>query len=249
MKKTIFSLFAVAGLAVSAQGATVMTWDSATLAAANGKVEISTETITTSGYGNFSVTVVVDAEAFQTLVKNKDYTTFGTAMIFASSAVQSESLGVCYNGSSSSNMSGLWGAHGNATALTTKNGDFGDAMGDNLKSTFESTTFESIAFTMTVDGSGLQCYLTMVEADGTLTEISSGKISSYRFSNFGQLGSISYNTEYVKYMTLTDTYLDTMSEASVANKEALALASIPEPATASLSLLGLAALMMRRRRA
>ncbi len=40
-----------------------------------------------------------------------------------------------------------------------------------------------------------------------------------------------------------------MSEASVANKEALALASIPEPATASLSLLGLAALMMRRRRA
>ncbi len=151
------------------------------------------------------------------------------------------SFNLAVNGSSSSTSDGFWTGLGNVVNQSIST-EISNGIGQAIAS---GTTYESMAITMTIGGSGTDFYLTLVDSEGTISELTGGNKSGWKYRDF-DLEQILY-TDKVSYLVLDNTVLGA-SDAFEANQAAIA-ASVPEPATASLSLLGLAALMMRRRRA
>lgn len=95
--------------------------------------------------------------------------------------------------------------------------------------------------------------------DGTGISNISASLDDYSTGSGATLNgaTVTGNTHTGDWMLITYTFdvaadgtrLDIQSQGGTGNINALALTSVPEPATASLGLLGLGALLMRRRRA
>ena len=200
------------------QGATVLTLDSSELQAAGGSYTL-TEGIN-SGYGNFSVTMALDAQAFQNAILAGNV----KANIFSANN-NMIGLGLNYvsSGTPTAGIYGSWQGENYNRTITSVNGSELN-LNTGLKELFTENSYESAAITYGGQDSGLKA------------------------SGFGALTSFTYGTDYVKYLVVDNTTLQA-NASQEANLNAIAAAAVPEPATASLSLIGLAALMMRRRRA
>lgn len=220
------------------QGATVLTLDSSELQAADGSYTL-TEGVN-SGYGNFSVTMVLDAQAFQEAILAGNV----SGQIFSANN-NKIGLGLGYN-DSSAGLYGSWSGTNYSRSITSVN-DSEINLSTGLKSLFETNSYESAAITYQITSTGTWTYLTLVDSEGTVSTYG-GNDSGLKTSGFGALTSFTYGTDYVKYLVVDDSTLSP-ENSQTANLNAIAAAAVPEPATASLSLIGLAALMMRRRRA
>ncbi len=251
MKKTLITSILALGFATVASAATVVV-DNAALVAGNGSYTLSEGL--GSGYGNVAISMVLDADAFQNAIKNASVT---NANIFTATA--NVKIGIGLNTSASG--TGLYGSWQSDTSFARDIAPVA-ALGDtydlnSLVDLFTANTYTSVALTYSLNGSGAHSHLTLVDADGVATTIS-GTDSGLKASSFGSLNSFTYGVDYVDYVSITTVEGDVdwcsasptgQAAAIQMNLDAIAAASVPEPATASLSLLGLAALMMRRRRA
>ena len=235
--KTAFITLVAASLFTLAYGEPVITLDSNALQLAGGSYTL-TEGIN-SGYGNFSVTMALDAQAFQSAILAGDVS--GT--IFSAN---NNKIGLGIGTTPNAGLYGSWQGTSYTRAISPVNGSAVN-LSSGLGQLFANNTYESIAVTYQITSTGTWTYLTLVDSEGTASTYG-GNESGLRTNTFGPLTSFTYGTDYVKYLVVDNTTLraDASQEA---NLSAIAAAAVPEPATASLSLIGLAALMMRRRRA
>ncbi len=196
-----------------------------------------------SGYGNVSLTVVLDAEALQALLTSTSLDKIELASITGTST----SIGVGTNYSSSSGVAtskSLFGYTG-----STYNFQFGDLSSTNFIS---MTDYVYAALTLTLSSSGTSCYLTLLNSEGIYTTYS-GTASSLKSSSMGGITKVSYNTDYVTYLVLDNTVLDATSAASanVSAIQAVMISSVPEPSLfgifAGISALALAGTRRKQR--
>ena len=157
-------------------------------------------------------------------------------------------LGLNYvsSGTPTAGIYGSWQGENYNRTITSVNGSELN-LNTRLKELFTENSYESAAITYQITSTGTWTYLTLVDSEGTVTTYG-GQDSGLKASGFGALTSFTYGTDYVKYLVVDNTTLQA-GASQEANLNAIAAAAVPEPATASLSLIGLAALMMRRRRA
>lgn len=237
--KTAFITLLTAALIPLSYGATVLTLNSGELQAAGGSYDL-TEGIGDNGYGNLSVTMALDAEAFQRDILAGNV----KGNIFTAN----NKIGLGINFSTAEGTAGIYGSWdgGDYTRPISTIGEQTN-LSTGLKELFAGKTYTSAAITYQITENGAVTHLTLVDSTG-LTITITGQETGLKTQSFGALTSFTYGTDYVTHLVVDGSILD--AEGSIAaNLAAIAAASVPEPATASLSLLGLAALMMRRRRA
>ncbi len=107
----------------------------------------------------------------------------------------------------------------------------------------------SAAVTFTCDGTtAATVYLTLVDKDGTSTTYYGSNEDLRTSAGLGNdLASLGIRTEYISSVYLMSG-IATATEATAMNSAAIAAVAVPEPTTATLSLLALAGLAARRRR-
>ena len=111
----------------------------------------------------------------------------------------------------------------------------------------EGKTLSGMALTMSyTNGSAAAMYLTMRFDDGSVTELYGFSTGLKWTTGQKQYSSVDVNTSYVDQVYVFNSAM-TKDDALSLNSQALA-AAVPEPATATLSLLALAGLAARRRR-
>ncbi len=144
-------------------------------------------------------------------------------------------------------FNGITGVHSGSTT-----GDFGTNASTPTLHRLQDTDLSGItsaAITFThQDSDHSSMVLTLVTGTERISYY--GTHTGFKWSDgFGALQTLTYNPDLVtSAFLINEHYGDGMDLLNMAAIDAKA-ASVPEPATASLSLLGLAALMMRRRRA
>lgn len=240
--KTIFITFAASILIPLSYGATVLTLNSNDLQVAGGTYNL-TEGIG-SGYGNISITMALDSQAFQSAILSGNV----KGNIFTANDNKLIGLGLNYvsTGTPSAGMYGSWSGGDYNRSITPIN-ETAVNLSTGLKDLFSDNTYTSIAVTYQITSTGTWTYLTLVDSEGVATTIS-GQDSALKGSGFGALTSFTYGTDYVKHLVVDNSALN-YNDSVAANLAAITAASVPEPTTASLGLAGLALLMMRRKRA
>ena len=182
------------------QGATVLTLDSSALQAAGGSYTL-TEGIN-SGYGNFSVTMALDAQAFQDAILAGNV----KANIFSANN-NMIGLGLNYvsSGTPTAGIYGSWQGENYNRTITSVNGSSLN-LNTGLKELFTENSYESAAITYQITSTGTWTYLTLVDSEGTVTTYG-GQDSGLKASGFGALTSFTYGTDYVKYLVVDNTTL------------------------------------------
>ncbi len=247
MKKTIITLAVAAGFLTTAQASITETWNSVDLAAANGTLTVA-ETATNGGYGNFHITAVLDIEALNTRFAADDW---GVIFGFYDASTSNKGYALTMN-QTGSNTSGTFYAEktadGSFSTLDDNAGIYYPDGSNNIMETFlASGNYTSLAMTLGLDGSGYKGWMTVVDTEGNEITTNAGGVikGAWADSSFGKLGTIIYDTDVVKYITVNNAW---DSDAFADNTAAIAAVAVPEPATATLSLLALAGLAARRRR-
>lgn len=238
--KTAFITLVGAALLSLAHGATVLTLDSNALQTAGGSYTL-TEGVGDGSYGNFSVTMAMDAQAFQNAILAGN---IKTNLFTANNKI---GLGLNYvsTDTPTAGLYGSWnGGDYNRSITAIDSSDVNLSTG--LKALFTENSYESIAITYQISSAGTRTYMTLVDSEGSATTYG-GQEEGLKTNSFDSLSSFTYGTDYVKYIVVDDTTMDA-SASQTANLNAIAAASVPEPTTATLSLLGLAGLMLRRRK-
>ncbi len=253
MKKTIIYAALALGFATCASAETYATFDASELAAGNGTLTFDSA-VGPGGYGNIYLSMALDAEKLQTAITTADLAATNIMQVKGSSA----SIGV--GAKSASSQTGLWGSWNGSITW-----EFNNKTNVNVSQTytlkdlgdlFSENTYDSAALTLTINGAGAFAHLTLVDDAGTTTTISASN-TDLKSSSFGKVSQLTYG-DMVQYVTINHalenegTWMQNSSIAQTTNLatlEAAALANaIPEPATATLSLLALAGLAARRRR-
>ncbi|MBR1981226.1 MAG: PEP-CTERM sorting domain-containing protein [Akkermansia sp.] len=256
MKKTLITLLALGGMAMGA---------APDLANAN----ITTNGTTTSYWtedGNFTVALTLDVESLRKYLEKGQTPAWGTDIVRYDAG--GTATGVCINGGSSNskvNTSGLYARWGNDTAWNPSNSadvrwDGGTNLSD-LNGDAEGTGWDSVGSAGLVYGfgatTGTVVALTILDTDGTAlvdSYVTAGNLKSGNATN----AVLTLHSEMVAAGYFFDDrlgYVEADYKALAAAAAGAAIPAtegwtrvIPEPATATLSLLALAGLAARRRR-
>ena len=265
MKKTLIALVALASMAVGAPA--TLTLENALLHTQNGdSMNLDAEGMQDSK--NFTLTMSLNGTAFAESIylvgqnlSNKHIVQLETNM-FRNNVNTSYTLGtsIVYGSATSTSSSykkaGIFATYGGFSTKSYgwqdgNNSDvefFSDILSDwgysyNSETSTSTSNITGVAYTLTgTVGSDFSSYLVVTLADGT-TYNYSGTSSGYSFSDLTDINSISFDSDIVKEAYVFDT-VSTATAANALNKAIL----VPEPATATLSLLALAGLAARRRR-
>ena len=252
MKKTLITLLALCGVAAAAE-----------------------QTITLSDYGytdGFYATSVLDLDDLTSIItqKNLDTTLIGVG-VYGDAGQKSDGTPVAafgehsavltvkswtnnefhlyYNKAAGVDASGF----GNASASFSAPDGYTWPQGHAINNAFENMenavggalTFAFAPKDAATDVYGISVALTVAYADGSITTIV-GNASKYSWSdNDYKATKIFYDDAYITAPTVTKAGNWTHADLVAANKAAL---GVPEPTTATLSLLTLAGLAARRRR-
>ena len=263
MKKTLITLLAMAGVAMGQTS--TLTLKDALVHTQNGtSMNLDAESMTDST--TFTLTMKLDGTALAQAIylvgqnlANQDIARIevtqkgssydlGTGIVFGSAT----------EGNANYKKAGIFAIYGKG-GFTTKDygwtaedgstvGFFSDILSD-WGYSYDATTGTStssitgVAYTLTgTVGSNFSSYMVITLNDGsTLTY--SGTTSGYSFSGVTDINSISFNSNIVKDAYMFDS-VSNSATASALNKALL----VPEPTTATLSLLALCGLAARRRR-
>lgn len=252
MKKKLIALFALTGVAVGADS--TFSLDDALYTSTNG----ATITTDTTGdnviSGDFTLTMTLNADAVKTIfgtTSNRPTyfyvdTTNNTYITLTNALNNTGFVGMSANNLNSYIAGGTgdparYPMTTNGSTPSTNN--FADSsINGNVKSKLSSLT--DVVLTLTHDNTtSTSLYATLKFADNTTTQVWGTNTDLKWRNGIGSIESVIINSTYVK-----DTYL---FKGMVDKDTAFALndAAIPEPTTATLSLLALAGLAARRRRA
>ena len=247
MKKTIIALLALGSMAMAD---VVLTDAVMTLGSAETKNFETTDVL----YHDSTVTMSMELDiaalksALETSgVQKKNYLLGNFSVALNSTANGDAGALVIYTSSSASNKtSSIWASGNKSTGSANVGG-----------ATYLSTLLESdawanatgAALTLSVkvadnaDEALTGIYLTLADKDGNLTEYSN-TTNAIRWSSFNP----TYGVTGVQTGELTKKAYIFNTDVTATNAKALNAAILPEPATATLSLLALAGLAARRRR-
>ena len=241
MKKTLITLLALCGVATATE-----------------------QTITLSDYGytdGFYATSVLDLDDLTSIIttKNLDTTLIGVGVAIDNDTTHSAVLTVkswtnnelhlYYNQDAGVSSSGFGNASASFSAPDGYTWPQGHAI-NNAFANMENAVGGALTFAFApkeaaTDVYGISIALTVAYADGSITTIV-GNASGYSWSNNDYKATeIFYDDAYITAPTVTKTGNWTHADLVTANKAAL---GVPEPTTATLSLLALAGLAARRRR-
>ncbi|MBR5878575.1 MAG: PEP-CTERM sorting domain-containing protein [Akkermansia sp.] len=271
MKKTIATLFALSSVAMGETS--LLTADDASYSIYN--VTSSTATLDlssdTKAYTDMTLTFKLKADAFLTELYSSGQnhtnatlasvatttTNLGMAIRFNSSSNTKSSIYAVYSSNSAaSGANGMSNGFGPATWTATLNGsnisstsaftDMLDTWGYNSL-TQESNVSEMLcSFVYGAGDTGGQCYFTVVMDNGDCYEFTGSTTkfnnTDYKFT-YSDVTNLSVNSNLVSDALMFDSCLTNSDVISVHSSM-----MIPEPTTATLSLLALAGLAARRRR-
>lgn len=265
MKKTLIALLAVASCAMGET--TAVTLGDAIAAIPNvtdqnSSVDISSDA---TAYTGVTLTMSLKSDAFMAALLdsgvNKNTYALATAQIGtslyigpairynSSNNTLSSAYAVYSNNASGSAANGMEGMSVGYGPSWTKDGEvFNKAFSQEAvdswgyNTTTKTSNVEKMVLTLTYASaaSGGSTYMTVVLNDGTTLEYSGQTSSSFKFTYTDVLG-VSANDDLVNSVYLFGSVLDASAVQSIHQ-------SIPEPTTATLSLLALAGLAARRRR-
>ena len=256
MKKTLITLLALAGVAAAVD----TTLTDAVYTSTDGAAITTATTGDKAISGDFALTMTLNADALKAIMGNTstgttrptyfyvDVTLNGAYITLANALNNTGFVGMAQGNLNSYALDGtgdpsrfpLTGDNPD-DALETNNFASSSVTG-NLTSKLDSLTSAAITFSHD-DKTSSSLYVTLNFSDGSTSEIYGTTTSLKWSSGIGTLESININDDYVE-----DTYL---FRGTVAKDNAFALnaaALVPEPTTATLSLLALAGLAARRRR-
>ena len=232
MKKTIIALLALGGVSMGAtldEGAAFTS---------------STYTIDSSwDEAGASVTLLLNVEDFANLFDTATSTARPVFVSMSGSGTYIVGL-EAHEGDRITGASGVV-AGGTYDNMYTMNGDDGDSV-----AAIDWSKVTSAALTMALETStsGTAWSLTVLNSDGTYTS-KSASLAGLRWSSMGDITNIAIDTAVVTQAYAFDGFIKGDS-AYALNKAAIEVATttVPEPTTATLSLLALAGLAARRRR-
>lgn len=248
--KTLITFFALAGM-VGAE--TTISLSDALYTSTNGGSITADTTGDNVISGDFSLTATLNADVLKTIFGTQSErptyfyvdTTNNTYITLANALNNTGFVGMTTNNLNSYVADGTGDPTrrpmtSSGSTLATNN--FADSgVGGNVKSKLSSLT--SVAITLTHDDTtSTTLYVTLNFSDNTTTQLWGTNNDLKWSTGIGMLESVTVNSTYVK-----DVYLF----SGVVDKDtafALNAAAIPEPATATLSLLALCGLAARRRR-
>lgn len=269
MKKTIITLLALAGAAMGAEPSLEN--------AVYSSVGQVNETTTLSGQGSssFTLTYTLNVRSLDnikltgaTTAEFKNYSLVslsggagihvGTALGYSSIMLDDAGNKVNENGT---RYVRAWGVFQDAVAATTGGTHSGSYYGGNNlieAGTNDATTFEEMAQAddlssianivvtqVHTNTSKSELFTTLFYTDGTTKQFEASNTDLKWSDGFGNWSSLGVNTDLVSSVYLFSGVV-TKEDAQTLN--ALAAAAVPEPTTATLSLLALAGLAARRRR-
>lgn len=199
----------------------------------------------TSQGSTFSVAITLDVSGLRVLLEAGQQNTLGTDIIcFSTGETQT---GVATGGSpgedntiGSSNLIGFIGdAYGYTNINYSEN--LADLNGDQEGTGWDNAAYAGMVYTHDADN-GSSVYFTILDKDNKeLTQ--SSYITNEYLKSSATLDTIAFHSS-----TTATFYYDMALNAHQAQALAIAAASVPEPATAMLSLLALAGVAARRRR-
>ena len=160
------------------------------------------------------------------------------------SGTKSMGAGVNYVTTTTPSTSGLYGSWNTSISYS-----FEDNISTALVTTLGSGTYSSAALSVSYTGAGAKAYLTLVDSTGEATTLT-GTNTTLKSSDFGSVNSLTFNTDYVEYLQVHDSYYEhSVGTYETVNSSAIQAASIPEPsAFGLLAGLGALALVASRRR-
>lgn len=238
MKKTIVALFA---LSTAAMGVTLED------AVATG---IGTLTLEEAA-GAITAVAVVDVDKLQEVMAKDAELTKKTIINFDSSSdigIQTNYSSYDHDGDSNTagviNTSGLYGCWNNSGAYS---------VGMNTGTGFESTDFWAggvvAAITLTYEYSkGTTATFILLDAEGNVLQSVGGNYNTSLRGTGLSYSTIVFDSEIVTEGYVFNQVVTTAEEAKALGQAAATAALVPEPTTATLSLLALAGLAARRRR-
>ena len=262
MKKTLITLLALSGMLSMSAYATETTslkLSDAILTSSNGAA-MNMDAAGMVANKEFTLTMSINANKLMELLStsastetntwiaeidtersgNTDYST-GLAVVYAASDNDTDaSLMAGYYNNGNKLVGKNFNVTDGTTTTTYLSSIVSSAWGYN--STTKTSDIKAAAVTISgTVGSEFSICLTMKKTDGSLLEYT-GTTSGYSFSNTTDINSVSFNSSVVN----SAYYFDSI--ATTANAKSLNMALVPEPTTATLSLLALAGLAARRRR-
>ncbi len=240
MKKSLITLMA---LSCVAMGDTTLTLDDAAKAVA-GNTGYNTEG------GKFTVALTLDVDALRTLLEKGQTKSWGTNII--NYVANGTDTGVTLNGGSDSQnkitSSGLYARWGTDTAWNPTGGsDIRWDGGTDLATLgWDSIEYAGLVYSFDKNGgTGTTVAFTLINNEGTAIVDSYVKASGLTSSNAG-VAALTFDSSVLSsyYFNELKGEADMKALAGLAAKAA----PLPEPTTATLSLLALAGLAARRRR-
>lgn len=207
--------------------------------------------------GSFSYTITLNADAMKNILGKNLGSAVRPMLVWVdnnydmglSMALNNTGfVGICNFNESMSDLT-MTGGIGESRYPMTQDGstpatnNFADSTaGSNLTSKLDSLTGLAVTFSHS-DKKSSSLYVTLRFSDGSIAELYGTNTSFKWSSGVGSTGAVKINEDYIDHIYLFNEALS-KETAQVLNKEA----SVPEPTTATLSLLALVGLCARRRR-